>query len=349
MRTVAHRAFLLGLFLAASACEHVEVDRSASARMRAASAQSLGEASGGKPDSAVVIGIVLGARIVGGGRAIAVLDAVPPHVKVLDREGRLRSAFLTRGGGPNETRFPSSLAASGDTAVLVSDISGRVRLFRLDGALLSESRVQGLAILSAVEACSGRWIVYGPRQERDGRIGWLHELRLAGRDSLVVQGVYADSARSRLLPVGVTYGLVSNGQDLLARHGFGAYSRLLSFRCGTSRAGSVALDGYATVPDDEPTPRGKGLFSFGHRKDDDAVAGLAITRTGPLLADIRWDTGEGKGATELALLAQRPRKILVEGKYHIRDSRRGDILFSTNDPVPHVFVVSEAEVTALFP
>ncbi|HTE18017.1 MAG TPA: hypothetical protein VK689_06515, partial [Armatimonadota bacterium] len=70
--------------------------------------------------AASALGIVLAARITPSGAHVVVLDAVPPFVKVFDRSGRLRSAFLMQGGGPSESVGPSAIGVAGDSAILVA-------------------------------------------------------------------------------------------------------------------------------------------------------------------------------------------------------------------------------------
>lgn len=341
-------AVLLAMLAMACGPEIPAADPDATALFRASGRHLLN--AGAAPDSAdrVVIGVLLAARFVGDGRSVAVLDAVAPHVKVYGADGRLRAAFLERGGGPRESRFPSALAALGDSALMVSDVSGRVAVFRLDGKLLWETRVSSLAVLAAVDACGDGWVFYGPRAHPSGRVGWLHHVTMAGDDSAAVVEVYADSLRTPLLPVGIPYGVVSAGDRVVARHGFGAHSRLVRWACGAGASRSAALSGVATVPDRAPEAVGKGISAFVSRSDEPVVGGLAETAAGLLAGDVRW-AGERDAFTELTLLGGTPTRVVVAGIYHLRDSRPGaGILVSTNEPTPHVFVLPESEVLSLF-
>lgn len=336
--------------LAAAGCGgDLQTDARATALFHSADRHTMEAGTRAASGAEGVIGIILGARIVGGGDAVAVLDAAPPHVKVYGRDGRLRAAFLERGGGPKETRFPSALAPSGDSALIVTDVSGRIATFSLDGALLSETRVANVPVLAVAEVCGDGWVIYGPRADRSGRVAWLHRARRAGKDSVAVEHVYADSIRSRMLPVGVTYGLASGDGELVARHGFGRHSRLVRWACGATDARAERIDGVATLPDRGPDERGGGLSVFRMRGDDPTVAGMALTRAGVVLADIRYGA-EGRAVTRLRLIDRSgERDVALRGAFHLRDgSARGGVLVSTSDPAPHVFRVSEDDLLGLF-
>jgi hypothetical protein len=340
---------LLAISLAACGGEGgFETDDRATALFRSPEQHLVRAGMGG--DTAGVIGIILGARIVGAGDAVAVLDGVPPHVKVYGRDGRLRAAFLGRGGGPRETPYPSALAPAGDSAVLVSDVSGRVALFSLDGTLLSETRVLGVAVLAAADACGDGWILYGPRTGAAGAVGWLHRVRLAAADSFSVERVYADSIRSGLLPVGVTYGLALDGDTLVVRHGFGSHSRLVRWGCGSETPRVSEVEGVGTIPARGPDERGRGFSAFVHRNDDPIAAGMAVTRSGVWMADVFYGR-EREGVTRLSRPEVGGRETVnVAGVYQLRDSRRGvGVLVSTHHPVPHVFLLSEEAFAAVLP
>ncbi|HVG43884.1 MAG TPA: hypothetical protein VM890_04110 [Longimicrobium sp.] len=303
----------------------------------------------GPPDA--VIGHVIAARVTEGGRHVAVLDFAPPYVKVFDSRGRFVRAFLRAGGGPGEALNPVALAASGDTALFVADAAGRLMVFGMDGRLRHQAAVPRMRVLAATAGCAGDWVVYGPRYGSNAQHPtWLHRVRVGTGEGMVSADLLPDSLASDMLPMGVAYGLVSDGRRAVAWHTLGAAPVLATWGCGDAAARLAAHDlpgreKRATV--ERRGDRTQMTIAPGTR----SRGGMAAVAGGVVIAEMVVERVGRPPITELTLLRDdgTRRTVTAPGEFVIRDSRPGvGVLLSSTDPVPHLFLVSQADLLALF-
>ncbi len=120
------------------------------------------QASPWEEEGALFVGHPIGAALTRDGQWLAVLDAHPPFVKVVDKEGSVRSAFLPKGSGPGESLLPVSLTWLPDEVLLVTDVRGRAFYFRRDGTLLIEGRLPRFPIVKMAPDCRGNPVMYHP-------------------------------------------------------------------------------------------------------------------------------------------------------------------------------------------
>lgn len=298
------------------------------------------------------LGIVIAARISDSGRHVVVLDFVDPYVKVFDGRGRFVRAFLRAGRGPGEARLPFALAVSGDTAILVSDATGRLMVFGFDGALRRTATSTGMSILAAAAGCADDWLVYGPRFVGGGGAPtWLHRIRLGNDGALRSEDAFPDRQTADRLPHGVAYGLVSDGRRTLVWHTLGAEDRLASWTCGETapRVGAGVASESGRGVRAHPTS-GDVRIEIG--PGSRARGGMAAVPGGVVVAEQVMGGAPGAVTTQLVLRRDdgTRRTAAVSGAYFLADSRPGvGILVSTSEPVPHVFLVSERDLLAVFP
>lgn len=309
----------------------------------------VGLADPSSPEGA--LGQVTAARVTEGGRVV-VLDFVPPFVKVFERDGRLRAAFLRAGDGPGEARRPAAVAVSGDSLLLVADGGRGVSLFTLDGALRGHANVPGLMALSAAQPCPGEWLVYGPRvlgnDARSHDVRWLHRVRFTGASEAQVTSLFSGPLPATISG-GLSYGMVAGEGGALVRHTMTGRPQLLRWDCGSGSARIVHTG--ETFARGEATPAEGGRRRTALVPGTRAPAGIAILPGGGVVLGELEYLGSHRDRTELALLdGGRERKVSFTGAWVIRDSRPGTgVLVSTNDPVPQVFLVRENDFLEMFP
>lgn len=344
----------LGTVLILSACEPMADPRNPNSGGDpfTAPAQRLLSIGGAAADTATgsALGIVLAARITASGEHVVVLDAVPPFVKVFDRSGQLRTAFLGQGGGPSESVGPSALAVSGDSTILVTDVAGGVSTFDFDGNLRSRVPSLGLVALAATEAC-GAWMLYGPRFQPGsaGEAQWLHRLPMNAADADALESVVADSLTARALGVGKPYGFVSTAGGAVVRHDLGNTPSLLEWSCVTNTAAVTPLPSAAVGK--RPPPLAKTEQGLMARVEPGMASpvGLAALAGGHLIAN-RETARDQSVRTVLHLVrAGQTAGVQVPGDYTIRDARPGlGVLIGTPDPVPQLFLIRESAIEDLF-
>lgn len=294
------------------------------------------------------IGTVVAARVTESGEHVVVLDFAPPFVKVFRRDGTLRAAFGRRGGGAGELKGATALAVAGDSLVLVADGSQRLATFDLDGNLRSTALSPGVRVLAATSTCGEDWVVYGPRmKESYGRGSWLHRLRFAAPDSVVVTHAYSDSLASPLIPSQVAFGLVSDASSAVAWHALGENGQLLRWDCDEA-APVLAHQGKRAVHPTVAQAEGGGIQVRG-RPDGRFLAGIVRVGAGTVVGEGILSDGASP-ATELTYLrGDTTRSVTLPGALVLRDSRPGvGVLLSTSDPVPQVFLVPEPDILRLF-
>lgn len=105
--------------------------------------------------------------------------AVPPFLRVLDRETGAARSFGPRGAGPGELTSAYALAFMGDSTLLVLSHQ-RVERFSVTGEWLAGRRAAdaGLLISSLTTGCGGRVFAYGVPARHDGieLVPWVFEI-----------------------------------------------------------------------------------------------------------------------------------------------------------------------------
>ena len=296
------------------------------------------------------IGIITAARLSGSGRYVVVLDVIEPYVKIFDHSGRFVRSFGRKGEGPGELPHPTALAVDGDTSVLVADATGRVIAFDLTGHLLDETQEPRTVPLAATSAC-GDWVIYGPRfGTRQLSATWLHRVRLPRGDTAAQADALPDSGTIDMLPFGVGYGMVADAKRLVIWHTFGDDDELLSWPCAAVQPSLIYRRSEAYNPGGSRTrtPRGTRVeVGPGSR----TRGGIAAVPGGVVIAEQVIGRRADELRTELMLVAngRTTQRIAVPGDFVLRDSRDGvGVLVSSNDPAPHLFVISQRELRDLF-
>lgn len=294
------------------------------------------------------LGIIVAARVTDDGRHVVVLDGVPPFVKVFDRHGRLRSAFLEKGGGPQEMNGPAALATSPGSTILVADYRRRISVYDLDGRLLHQASLVEFLPLAAASACDGGWLIYGPKFQ-DGsyrKATWLHRVRFHA-DTLQVLSAFPDSMPTDGIGVGRPYGMVSTGDEVVVRHDLGTRPSILTWSCKEPGPRVTPL----------PRSAGKNRVRTGSPGRPQRVeigarvqTGLAALGSGFVQADLAVAKTPRESATILEMTRDgRSRRISVPGFYVLRDSRPGvGVLVESEDPVPQLFLLGEDTFLGLF-
>jgi hypothetical protein len=308
---------------------------------------SIGTAGG---DTSSALGIVLSARITSSGDHIVVLDAVPPFIKVFERSGRLRSAFLRQGGGPSESVGPASLAVSGDSVVLVTDVGGGVSTFDFDGHPMHRIPSLGLVALAATEAC-GAWLLYGPRFSAGsaGEALWLHRLLIDAADASALESFVSDSLASSGLGIGKPYGFVATSGGAVARHDLGSTPSLINWSCDTGTAQVTPLPAAAIGRRPPPLTRTEEGLVARLEPGIASPVGLAALKGGHLLAN--RETARDQSVRTVLYLIRGGETVRAEvpGDYALRDARPGEgVLIGTPDPMPQLFLLEESAVEDLF-
>jgi len=296
------------------------------------------------------IGIITSARLSGSGRYVVVLDVIEPYVKVFDRNGRFVRSFGRKGEGPGELPHPTALAVNGDTSVLVADATGRVIAFDLTGRLLDQTQEPRTVPLTATYAC-GDWVIYGPRFGTHRlQATWLHHVQLPRGDTAARADALPDSAAIDMLPFGVGYGMVADAKRLILWHTFGDEDELLSWPCAAAQPSLIYRRSEAYNPGGSRTRTARGTrvqVGPGFR----TRGGIAEVPGGIVIAEQVIGRTDEELRTELMLAAngRTTQRIAVQGDFVLRDSRDGvGVLVSSNDPAPHLFVISQRELRDLF-
>ncbi|WP_396214982.1 hypothetical protein [Gemmatimonas sp.] len=299
----------------------------------------------GDTSQRAMLGVVLGARLTASGSHLVVLDLVPPHVKVFDRQGLLHAAFLEQGGGPAESKTAVAIAIAGDSGVLVAESGSRFQLFDLEGRLRGTLRATGISPLAVLDACGGAWMGYGPHFS-GGRGEWLHALDSAPAAS-GPQWTFADALSADFIAMGRPYGAVRGRDSLFVWHELGAQRGVLTIPCTPGPARLRALDARdaPAPPSFEPTKRALAV-----KEGARISAGLAAPRDTVVIARIILGKSAESSVTELVMPFTEPRRIVrIPGAFVLRDSRPGvGVLVEAMEPVPQVFLMPEDSLLALF-
>jgi hypothetical protein len=295
------------------------------------------------------LGYVLAARLTENGNHLIVLDFVEPYIKVFNRSGRFERAFLREGGGPGEARRPSVLGVAGDSLILVSDGTGRMSVFDLEGALQAEASHEAFFALAAVAGCDGQWTIYGPRFERQSkRATWLHRIRFNPDGSASANHVMRDSMAAPMLPQGVAYGLTERSDTLYLWHTLGARRLLVGWSCDELTPRVLYDEDAGHRP--RITEASKGTVKLEVGPGSRAKGGMVAVAGGVVIGEIvRERDGASTELTFVSLSGDR-KTVKVPGSYVLRDSREGvGVLVSSSEPAPRVFLIGEDELKRLFP
>jgi hypothetical protein len=355
--------FAAGLLLALAGCGRdrvpaagVDVSPAAAALFADAGRRAVTVGLGaeqGPPGAALAR--VVAARVTESGRHVVVLDEAPPFIRVFDRTGKLRAAFLAKGGGPREARFPAAIATAGDSLILFADHARRLAVFDFDGNLRGEMSGLPFTVLSAAGGCDGDWVLYGPRREPGPgvrRAAWLHRVRLEGAGS--IESVLTDSIRPGNTPIGLPFGLVRGGGGALLRHELGPAPVAVRWECGSARPTSAPLpaevDGAGRAL--EKQEGGRTVEARTITAGSRAQGGIAELPGGLVVADqvVARVDAEG-GATNTRLWGTRRGgswSATLPGAYLLRDSRPGvGVLVQADEPVPHLFLLRESDLARM--
>jgi hypothetical protein len=223
-------------------------------------------------------------------------------------------------------------------------------VFGLGGELKMEGAVPQLVPLSATAGCAGDWVVYGPRFLRGSHAPtWLHRIRIGAAGAVASRDELRDSLASEMLPQGVAYGLTTDTGRALAWHTLGAKRLLAAWSCGDVPP-RIVVYGNGSQGAAKIRRQGGGMrmeIGPGAR----ARGGTAAVPGGIVVAEQVLGRDAGSVRTELILMRAdgSSSTVSVPGRYALRDSRAGTgVLVSTTDPVPQVFLVSEADLLQVF-
>lgn len=296
------------------------------------------------------LGRILAARVTEGRKHVVVLDFVAPYVKVFNGEGRFVRAFLKEGAGPGEARYPVALAVSGDSLILVADVTGRMRVLTLDGRVQAEATPGGFLPLAVAAGCNGEWIVYGPNFRGSGTAPtWLRRIRFDRGTPVAGEETLRDTIGSSAVPQGVAYGMVTTGGATWTWHTLGRRNALARWRCGASTPEIVAREAAPDLP--RSKHEGGSVARLELHAGSRARGGLAVVGGRGMVAEqVMGQNGEWE-RTEFSLLTPggRARSFSLPGGLEFRDSRPGvGVLMSSDDPLPHVFLIPERSLLAGF-
>lgn len=292
---------------------------------------------------------VFDARLTPSGSHIVVLDRSPPFIRVFDRSGRLVNSFLERGGGPTESYRPLALAVGSDSLIAVSR-GGGIAWYTLDGSYVNSIPSAGPLIVSMTRGCEDDWLLYGiwrDGQSAPGGAGWLHRGRFVeGRWTIDV--LHRDSVTPGRIGLGTGFLPFSGGGGIrFVFHRLAGRPRILQVECPSGLAGPHFLDALFDTFQEAMQPRST-------RQGDIAGAVIRVGTPSPrgytvMQGRLIWLEGvplnfqTGEYETWFTVVsAEATVQLKVPGSYQIYDTLPGvGILFGTDDPVPHLLLISE--------
>jgi hypothetical protein len=280
------------------------------------------------------------------GSRLALLDLLPPHIKIFDSTGAGVSSFLTTGDGPGQMRMPVALTTWDDSTIVIADVSGSLAAWNISGRLLREGRgVPGLAIMGMVR-CGERLVLYGPSIDStatgEPTWVWLRELA-ADLATIELSGLRETMEPGEIHGVGgKVYGISVTSDSLLnLRHQFGPAPRVLQVRCSDLQSGHALLN----LPPSVRMPRSSagGGPVTPPRTTGPRPAGLAAFGDKLVLADLLVASKvENQDSTRFIVIAHgRIDSITVAGRHQLMGSTDEVALVMESDPYPGVRVVRE--------
>ncbi len=276
------------------------------------------------------------------GRFLAVGErAVPPFVRVLDRETGRAWSFGPRGRGPGELTSAYSLGFLGDSVLLVLNHQ-RLERFRVTGQWLGGHRLSdtGLLVSAITVGCGGRVFAYGAPAGRDTRsrdsVPWVHELELdpsvSSTDRLWIPGPAGQSW-------GALFGFDGSADGLLLWHKFrkpevgywipcdGREPTVWSHTVSRAEVEAISL-----VGDDRA-----GMVL---RLPDTLFSGAAVRGSAKIRA-VRWDWNKpGAQVTSFQVVdSVGCREVEFFGNWTLHDAHAHGLVLATRLPFPMVRLI----------
>ena len=271
---------------------------------------------------------IVDAQLSADGRFVAVLDLVPPYVRVFDSNGTLQAAFVTKGDGPGEARNPIALTISKDRLLVVQP--GRMSWFTLSGDLVAERSNLPFWPQSAAPGCDDDFLLYGPGRDTDGTLVSLRSVRSATDTSI---SLIHDTGTPELFTRHVRP--LAQGRGVVAVHHDGRNPpETLTLACPDYRV--VRTDTFPELARRAvSTNRSRSVGVVQLRNDQPIFNGIVVIDRYPLLS---VSTG---GRTRLIDVSEN-----AIHSYYMRNSMRlldaqseSIVLLARPNPVPHLVLV----------
>ena len=125
---------------------------------------------------------------------IAVLDEVPPYLRVFDKNGRLVGNYLEKGGGPGEARRPYALAANDEGEMIVLH-EGGATLLSVDRGFLGRVTLTEFIPQDVGFGCGG-WVFYGAGRWRgaSGERAWARVVSIDSTEVTTIEESLYDTS-----------------------------------------------------------------------------------------------------------------------------------------------------------
>lgn len=283
---------------------------------------------------------VVDGRITPDGRHIVLLDAVPPYVRVFDRQGALVAALIPEGDGPMEAMDPHALAVTESTFALAE--LGRITVATLEGQPIASALSIPFIPQSITRGCDEDWLVYGRGRAGDS-ITWLRALSITN-DAPLVRTILADVHPGPGTLVRRARPVVARDGRVLVYHDAPGTPRILQFDCPDYELVKDSPVESAKRAEAE-TRAGNGAVTISPADDARPLSSVLFAGGTPLIVRSRWRDGlwyELVDATD-AVVREGP------ATYRILDVVDGLALLAVGEPVSHAVVVDVEAVLVLAP
>jgi hypothetical protein len=305
---------------------------------------AFGELAG--PEELTTLARIRGMALSGDGRLLAVLDRMPPHLRLIDLETGSAIAFGAGGRGPGELNSPNKIDFAGDSLLVLS--GNRIEYFSSRGEWIggfSVARV-GIIPVSFTVACAGQVYFYGPpRLFMDlAVVEWLH--RLDDVTEPAATSVLTIPGKPTHVPMGAFRGVSGSRRGVFVWHPVLAAE---SFESGYW----VPCDREAPRPIDATVPRAQ--LEERHVVDGQRIASFAIpdtlfAGTGAFEHDVlrafQW-RDQGRPVTTFRMIRPDSCSALeVEGHYTVFSLSEQYLMLAVHDPYPQALVVARSWFTA---
>jgi hypothetical protein len=300
------------------------------------------------PDPQQEFGIIVAAELSPGGRVLAALDEVEPHVKVFDLT---RHASVAFGSSSDQSDVPLGIAAADDGILLAWSNPRGAELYDLEGHLLRRLGPIPFALRSAASISNGVWLAYGPSSPDDaGRGTWVHCLdtrpgRVSSWHSALADSLEGDE--SAFMPPLIT---VARGQAWLEHRR--KSPRILSADC-TSVTGAPRVN-FVAAQNPRAVQSAALSYSGAWPRPPFVVmpVGQAIIIAGtppPPPAFLAWLPRRARGdryVFQVLRSGARAEQRVISDSLAIVDARLGaSIILQTADPVPRLSVLPATALT----
>lgn len=339
------RSLLLAAFVSASACGNGdapgghELGSTPNPTVRKSSTASLGALIRASPtigfefqpsSKAEAFARVVDAQLSPDGRLIAVLDMVPPYVRIFDLEGVLQAAFVPNGEGPGEATQPAALAVSHERILLAEP--GRVSWFDLTGSLLADRSDLRFWPQSAARGCDDDFVLYGAGPDPAGDIVSLRSVRL---NDDTPNAIIRDTGRPQLF-TRLARPLGSGGDLLVVHHDSRSPPETMTLTCPDYQL--VRVD---TFPELERASRDDGRS--GSSRSVQLINGQSIFGGIAVI--------DGHPFMSVAIVSERFTRFIrvradttfsydTEPSVRLLDANPNSVVLLTrSDPVPHLILV----------